>query len=125
MRFLADEDVYAITIRWLREHGHDVVAVFEGDRRGTADGGVWAWAATDSRILVTRDKEFGRRFLAEPSAGLILLRGEFDEMEAVHSVLAGVLDSFNATEMTEWMFVVTPGRYRRRHRPSPAPSPAR
>jgi hypothetical protein len=42
VRFLADEDIYAITVRWLRGSGHDVVAVFESERRGTADEGVWA-----------------------------------------------------------------------------------
>ena len=117
MRFLADEDVYAITVRWLRAAGHDVLAVAETARNGLSDADVWAWAGAESRVLVTRDKEFGRRFLAEPCIGLIFLRGKYEELPAVHSVLSRALGVLGPEILAMSMLVVTPRRYRHRLRP--------
>ena len=38
MRFLVDQDVYQVTISWLRSEGHDVVTARELGRRSTVNG---------------------------------------------------------------------------------------
>lgn len=75
MRFLADENVEQAVVDVLRAAGHDVSCV--GDvLPGAADLGVLALAASQNRILVTNDKDFGRLAYREARAavGILLLR---------------------------------------------------
>jgi predicted nuclease of predicted toxin-antitoxin system len=58
MRFLADENFPAATVRALQKAGHDVVWVMT-TAPGTGDGDVVAWTAREGRILLTFDKDFG------------------------------------------------------------------
>ena len=114
MRFLVDEDVYAVTTRRLRQLGHDVPSVAESNRRGTADPEIWEWARTDGRILVTRDKEFGRRFVGAPRQppGLTLIRAPFDLIDAAHQALAHSLEAQPEEKLSVSLVVVEPARYR-------------
>ncbi len=59
MRFLADQDVYALTSRLLRQLGHDVVTAAEIGFSRAADTELLARAGQEQRLLVTRDKDFG------------------------------------------------------------------
>ena len=115
-RFLADEDVYAITVRWLRAAGHDALFVCETAHRGVTDDRIWDWAQQEGRVLITRDKGFGRRFVASPPPrlGIILIRGEFQEMPAVHMTLADALAAVPADVLASALLVVQAGRYRLR-----------
>ncbi|QDL97521.1 hypothetical protein FLL57_09465 [Rhodopseudomonas palustris] len=75
MRWLADECVPASLVAALRADGHDVLYVAEM-AAGLSDAEVVTMAASDGRLLLTEDKDFGEltvRFgLAVP--GLVLLR---------------------------------------------------
>jgi hypothetical protein len=66
MFFLADECVDAAVVEGLRDAGHDVRYVAEGERALT-DAEVLKIAAQENRILLTEDKDFG---------GVVLLRIE-------------------------------------------------
>lgn len=55
---LADENVPAATIAWLRAQGYDVLSIRE-IAPGIADETVLAMAAADSRILITFDRDYG------------------------------------------------------------------
>ena len=75
MNLIADENVDAAMVRWLREQGHDVVwasEVFASE----PDVGLLALANSSSRILLTRDLDFGELVYRERriSCGIILLR---------------------------------------------------
>lgn len=75
MRFLADENIHAELVAWLRGGGHDVAYAAE-TLVGEPDTVVLRIARDEERIVVTDDKGFGdlvvRRRLA--SAGVLLLR---------------------------------------------------
>jgi predicted nuclease of predicted toxin-antitoxin system len=58
MFFLADECVDAAVVEGLRDAGHDVRYVAEGERALT-DAEVLKIAAQENRILLTEDKDFG------------------------------------------------------------------
>jgi hypothetical protein len=58
MRFLADENFPAATVRALQEAGHDVAWVMT-TAPGISDPQVLAWTAREGRILLTFDKDFG------------------------------------------------------------------
>lgn len=58
MDIIANENISATVIHELRERGHDVVSVRES-MRSTPDEAVLARAATENRLVVTHDKDFG------------------------------------------------------------------
>lgn len=62
MKFLVDESAGLSIVRHLESLGHDVVSVQE-DRPGIEDSEVCAWANREGRVIITNDKDFGRRTL--------------------------------------------------------------
>ena len=74
MRFLIDRCAGTLVAEWLRSQGHDVV---ESRERGPDPGDhiLLEWAASESRILVTIDTDFGQLVFVErmPHSGLIRL----------------------------------------------------
>src|SRR6516162_11694053 len=76
MRFLANENFPGDAIRLLELAGHDIVWVRTA-APGISDPDVLAWAARESRILLTFDKDFGElaKVSGLPAAcGVILFR---------------------------------------------------
>jgi len=64
VRFLIDRCAGHRLAEWLRQQGHDVI---EGRDRGPDPGDrvLLEWAATEKRILVTMDKDFGEFILVK------------------------------------------------------------
>ena len=75
MRFLADECCDHAAVRALRSVGHDVETVGELSPEAE-DPQVMELAATEGRILLTEDKDFGQLVYAAArhASGVILLR---------------------------------------------------
>ncbi len=74
MRFLIDRCAGRLIAQWLRSQGHDVVESRErGPDRG--DRILLEWAASESRVLITIDTDFGQLVFLEnaPHCGLIRL----------------------------------------------------
>ena len=65
MRFLADQDVYAATVRFLAGLGHDVLTAAQLGLSTATDSLVLQTAQQDRRILVTRDRDYGDWSLCE------------------------------------------------------------
>ena len=59
MRFLVDQDVYQVTIEWLKKEGHDVVTAKELGMQRAADQDLLKKAKEKDRLFLTRDKDFG------------------------------------------------------------------
>jgi len=75
MRFLTDQDVYAITIRFLCSLGHDVVTAAQLGLAQADDLELLRVAQAQGRIFVTRDRDFGGLvFVLGSGAGVIYLR---------------------------------------------------
>ncbi|HUE82185.1 MAG TPA: DUF5615 family PIN-like protein [Pyrinomonadaceae bacterium] len=74
MKFLIDRCAGRLIAQWLRSEGHDVV---ESRQRGPDPGDrvLLEWAASESRILITIDTDFGQLVFVEnaPHCGLIRL----------------------------------------------------
>lgn len=74
MKFLVDRCAGRRLAAWLRDQGHDAV---ESRDRGPDPGDrtLLEWAANESRILVTMDKDFGEFIFVEntPHCGLVRL----------------------------------------------------
>lgn len=75
MKLLADENVEAATVDWLRQIGHDVCWAVE-ELASTPDADVLDVANASSRVLLTRDTDFGHLVFVEQriSEGIVLVR---------------------------------------------------
>lgn len=75
MRLLADENLHAGLVAWLRASGHDVVYAAES-MSASPDEVLLGRARDEGRVVVTDDKDFGdlvvHRHLS--TAGVLLLR---------------------------------------------------
>ena len=93
MRFLTDQDVYALTVQLLRDLDHDVV---------------------------TRDRDFGNLVIVQGlTTGVVYLRLLPSTLAAVHAELERVLARYNQTALLRAFVVVEPARHRLRRLPEP------
>jgi predicted nuclease of predicted toxin-antitoxin system len=116
MRVLVDQDVYAITVRFLRRLGHAVITTADIGCSQAADETLLAIAQEQGRIFVTRDRDFGGLvFVRELGAGVIYLRITPSTVHAVHAELERVLQSYSEEDLQKAFVVVEPGRHRFRY----------
>lgn len=73
MKFLIDRCAGVRLARWLRDRGHDVA---ESRERGAdpGDAELLRWAASERRVLVTLDKDFGELIFTQEVAHCGLVR---------------------------------------------------
>lgn len=117
MQFLVDQDVYYMTIEWLRKEGHDVVTAKQIGMERAADEELLKEAWDMGRLLVTRDKGFGAlTFLKrEESPGVILLRGSPAVLDAIHHELERLFVEHKEEKLKRVFCVVEPHRHRIRY----------
>ncbi|MBI3302177.1 MAG: DUF5615 family PIN-like protein [Deltaproteobacteria bacterium] len=118
MRLLVDQDVYHVTIEWLRNAGHDVVTAKELGMQRAADEDLLGKARETDRLLLTRDKGFGAlTFLkAKRSVGVILLRVTPVVVEEVHQELQRLFREHREEELKGLFCNELDRRYRRNRR---------
>jgi predicted nuclease of predicted toxin-antitoxin system len=98
MKFLLDQDVYALTERFLREQGYDVATAFELGLSRAQDSDLLKTASEQERIFVTRDRDYGNLvFVLGKGSGVIYLRILPADMDAVHAELKKVLETYAKT----------------------------
>ena len=114
MKFLADQDVYQITMDFLRERGHDLVRAKDVELSRASDDALLEYAHHDDRILLTRDKGFGALvfLLKKEGSGVILLKVEPVTIEAVHQELARFLQEHADSDLRDCFVVIEPHRHR-------------
>lgn len=121
MKFLADQDVYAGTTRYLRSLGHDVVTASELGLSRASDEALLQLARNQKRILVTRDRDYGALvFVKSLGAGVLYLRVLPSTQDAVHTELAKVLELHSEHELAKAFVVIEVGGHRIRRLPAPA-----
>ena len=58
MRFVVDNQLPRALARWLAAQGHDAIHVLDIGIAQTADADICAFAADESRIVVSKDEDF-------------------------------------------------------------------
>ena len=115
MKFLLDQDVYALTVHFLRELEHDVITAADIGGSRTADEALLAIAQEQERIFMTRDRDFGGLvFVRKLSVGVIYLRLTPSTVNAVHAELEQILQSYAEGKLHKAFVAVEPGRHRLR-----------
>lgn len=119
MHFPADQDVYHVTVQWLREAGHDVVTASDLGMERATDRELLHRSQQMERLLITRDKDFGTLVYLErfEAVGVILLRMLPTNIDEVHSEFERLLHDHSAEELQNLFCVVEPQRYRKRRLP--------
>lgn len=113
MKFLADQDVYATTIGFLSDLGHEVVPVAQLGLAQAADAELLRIAHEHGRIFVTRDRDFGGLvFVQGRGPGAIYLRILPSTQNVVHTELERVLTLYTEQELQKSFVVIEPGRHR-------------
>lgn len=116
MKFLLDQDVYAITARFLQQLGHDVVTAYEANLSQASDTELLKEAKRAGRIMVTRDRDYGSLVFHSQQAGAVIyLRITPATVTEVHEELARVLMATVESDLMHAFVVVEPGRHRLRH----------
>jgi predicted nuclease of predicted toxin-antitoxin system len=107
MKFLLDQDVYAITARFLVDAGHDVVLVAQLGLSQTSDEEILRIAQQENRILITRDRDYGNLvFVRAVGTGVIYLRVLPTTIHAVHGELARIINNYSEVELSRAFVVV-------------------
>ncbi len=119
MRFLADQDIWKITVDMLRNWGHDVVTAKDMGMARASDSELLIEAEKDNRLFITRDKEYGSLvFLSNIECrGVILLRITPETMEEVHAELGRLLKEHSEGDLQRNFTTVESKRHRIRHIP--------
>jgi predicted nuclease of predicted toxin-antitoxin system len=113
MRFLTDQDVYAVTIRFLGGLGHEVATAAQLGLAQAEDAELLRIAGEQGRIFVTRDRHFGGLvFVQGGGSGVIFLRMLLSTQNAVHTELERVLTLYSEQELQGSFVVIEPGRHR-------------
>ncbi len=113
MKFLLDQDVYAVTARFLISLGHDVVLVSGIGMSEAEDEDLLKVAQEQERIFVTRDRDFGHLvFVKGLGAGVLYLRILPSSKDAVHAELERVLKAYKEDELRKAFVVITPAAHR-------------
>lgn len=112
MRFLADENLDFAVVRSLRAAGHDVRALAEETNR-TVDADVIALAASETRILLTEDKDFGwYAFVAGAGGvGVVLVRFPGSARRALGAAVLDLVKA-NGEALAGSFTVLQPGHAR-------------
>ena len=116
MFFLADEDFPGIAVRWLREAGHDVLWARTA-MPGQSDAAVLAAAQTESRVILTCDKDFGELAFHSglaATSGIVLFRFQLNSPESFLERVKNLMAAAVQVEFTGSFCVVEATRVRRR-----------
>lgn len=113
MKLLLDQDVYAVTERFLREQGHDVATASQLGLSRAKDAELLKIANEQGRIFVTRDRDYGNLvFIQGVGSGVLYLRLLPSTMKEIHAELMKVLETYSETELAKSFVVVEKNRHR-------------
>lgn len=113
MKLLLDQDVYALTERFLRELDHDVMTASELGLSRAHDLDLLKHSGEQGYIFVTRDKDYGNLvFMHGAGRGVIYMRMLPSAMNEVHAELKKVLETYSETELAKSFIVVEKNRHR-------------
>lgn len=120
MKFLADQDIYATTVKFLKELGHDIITASEIGLSQADDLDLLKVSLEQNRIFVTRDRDFGGLvFVHGIETGVIYLRMSFATENSVYQEIKRVLDKYSEKDLINSFIVIEAGRHRYRRLPNP------
>lgn len=93
MKILVDENVPLMTVRALRDAGHDVRDIRHTALQGSTDGAVWQIAQSEARLLITTDKGLAPH-REENHHGLLIVRLRQPNRSRIHQRVLQTMTQF-------------------------------
>lgn len=111
MKILVDENVPAMTVRGLREHGHDVKDIRGTESEGQSDADLWVFCQNEQRLLITTDKGFAQN-RNEPHSGVLIVRLKQPNRRRIHEK---VMEMMRLTKEQKWpgLTIIVQDRFHR------------
>ncbi len=113
LRFLVDENLPFGIVDYLLSLRHDVFDVAASNLRGYPDTSLWAKAANEKRIIVTRDLDYPIPKLRPAPYGVILIRvpSNFKAL-LITSIFKESVKKIKFEALKNNVAVISPGRIR-------------
>lgn len=101
LKFLIDESVSLAVTQRLRELGHQVEAISEGELASLSDSNVFEMAIKTKSILITRDWDFTNRLLFPPekAEGMIYIRHGNLQSEEEADIVENIIRQYSADKL--------------------------
>jgi len=114
MRFLIDQDVYQLTIEFIKDLGHEVIPVKNVGLATASDETILTYALSHKLILVTRDNDYGALvfLMHKKHHGVIFLKIEPRYVDILHDELKLVLRKYSREKFINSFIVVEVARHR-------------
>lgn len=114
MKFLTDQDVYQLTIEFIKGLGHEVVRVKDVGLSTASDEKILTYALSQKLILITRDNDYGALVFLKRKKhyGVIFLKIEPRYVDIVHRELKRILIEHSKEGLAGCFVVAEPGRHR-------------
>ena len=114
-RWLVDENLPSCLVVALRAQGDDVLDVAASQHRGKPDGDLWALAADQSRIVVTRDLGFLTGARGNGPPGIVLVRVPDNwRADSIGALVSASLAELTEDALDGYITVIEPGGLRQR-----------
>lgn len=97
MNIFVDENIPAMTVRELRDAGHDVIDIRGTDNEGLIDEDVWDMAQKQQRLLITTDKGFALK-RHEKHYGILIIKLKQPNRLKIHQKVMKAINRFKAEE---------------------------
>ena len=113
VKFLLDQDVYALTERFLSDAGYDISTAREIGMSRASDEEILQVAQKQQRILITRDRDYGNLvFIKSAGSGVIYLRVLLTNINAIHEQLIKVIETYSEEQLSQSFIVVEANGHR-------------
>jgi predicted nuclease of predicted toxin-antitoxin system len=109
VKFLADENVYAPIIRYLRSVGHEVLDIRETPHSGASDDEIFRKAVEEKLTILTMDKDFVRmlRFPPDQCHGIIVVKLYKMSVDETTEIFKRCFESLSHDDIAGKLFIIT------------------
>jgi predicted nuclease of predicted toxin-antitoxin system len=97
MKIFVDENIPSITVKELRQNGHDIMDIRRTDKEGMTDEDIWKIVQKDRRLLITTDKGFAQK-RNEKHNGMMIIRLKQPNRLKIHKKVMRAMNLFNEEE---------------------------
>jgi predicted nuclease of predicted toxin-antitoxin system len=105
MKIFVDENIPLMTVRVLREMGHDVRDIRGTVEMGMTDNALWEIAQQEGRLLITTDKGFTQH-REEFHHGILIVRLKQPNRHKIHERVMQAMALFAAEEWRDSLVVM-------------------
>lgn len=116
LRFKTDENMHPDAAALLREHGHNVLTVWDESLRGTTDSELARVCREQRRTLITFDADFAdiRTYPPSQHSGVVVLRTTDQSRRGALLAVARLANLFRHQSVERELWIVDDVRVRRR-----------